>query len=98
MDDERPKWCGDVTCQPLCVRNNKAGGQCIGKLLVPINHDGYPNTMQWCRYAKVGDETYKDSFYINQSDIEGCICLFAQTLRVQGLAVSKSTVNSLPMK
>ena len=89
---ERPVWCGDSSCEPLCSMETLGGGECIGKLVKPLNHiikEG--NTMRRCHY-----DGLVRAFRINKEDLIVELYLIGEALKAQGLELPKIIVDNLP--
>ena len=90
-----PSWCEENNCQCLCSMDTLGGGQCIGKLDVPIDHiTPKANTMQWCHYNKV--TRIIQPFYINKEDLIVACFIIGEALKKQELGLPMSIVANLP--
>jgi len=95
MSLDRPEWCEDVSCSPLCQMETLGGGQCIGKLAVPVAHiTPAANNMSRCHYDKVVRIVH--SFAVNPADIIVEIYIGGESLRGLGLSLPSSIIDNLP--
>ena len=72
MKQERPSWCPHADCAFIRLTDNVA---CVGKLPIPILHDGVPNTHRLCLKGAADDGGVFD-LQINTNDIEHTRWLF----------------------
>ena len=92
---ERPDWCQDGLCTPLCSMETKGGGGCVVFLDKPVDHiTENANNLSWCHYG--GGKVI--SFYENKYDFILFVYLIGEAFKKMGWKVPRLIVENIPME